>query len=288
MSIVKDAKFCPECGAECSGENDKLRKRSDMGSDAASIIAAVNQNTNLKFIELKAEVQTIKSDVVSLKSEMVQSNARIDQTQTRVTSVEETLKELRAVIEEVKSTKPVVTSTPVSTNGGFQPKLVFVRGFAPYGCAASDKLTRSEYAKESNELHLMLPEPLRSSVRIADPFPLSFQVAFRVMGGRDECEVVRDHLANGIAKKSFKIKGNDLKVSIEVSPERRTAFSKLHCALERVSAVVSADKIEVCKRTFTIMELPDFNVIARIPKGATEVQWDAEACLRLGVSTDRV
>ena len=62
MNILKEAKFCSECGTENVGDTGKRSKTTELGSDAAAIVAAINRNTDEKFKELKSDINEIKSE----------------------------------------------------------------------------------------------------------------------------------------------------------------------------------------------------------------------------------
>ena len=308
--------FCSACGnkqelCSCSKrsrsreriERDEAKKKpvssddeevSEHDFDPAMLkmVKYVSQQTSKKVTKefqkvVNAAVDSAVKTVV--QPQIDQITAKQVQTDQKFDKMEETLKELRAIIDELKSTKSAApTSSSPTISGTWEPRHVFVRGFAPYGCSSSAKLTRTEYTAHAKVFMDLLPQHLKSSVKVDDPYPLSFQLSFRVSGGRHTCQIVREYFADGIDTGDIKIKDQAVKASIEVSAERRGAFKALYGALERDNSTMDESAVEVCKRSFTIYEMPEFNIIANIPKGSTQVQWNADTCSRLGISTERM
>ena len=97
-------------------------------------------------------------------------------------------------------------------------------------------------------MHGSVAATLKSSVKVEDPYPLSFQLSFRGSGGRSTCQIIREYFANGIDTGDIKIKDQAVKASIGVSAEKRGAFKAPYEALERVNSTLDASKVEVCKR----------------------------------------
>ena len=206
-----------------------------------------------------------------------------------MSTMEEAIKELCGMVDELQHTRAASVAQPTATSSvtQWEPRYVFIRGFAPYGCASSDKLTRTQDNENAQQFLDMVPAHLKEFVKLDDPYPLSFQLAFRVTGGRSRCLVIRDLFTNGIDQHTITIKGKPVKASVEISPDKRVSFKELYGAVERINSKVDSAKVEVCRRTFTVYELPDDNVIVQLPKGSAEVRRNTEACERLGISTER-
>ena len=179
-NIFKGVKFCNECGMESSGEPGK-QCRTQVGTDAQAIIAAVNANTDKKIDALKSDIKTLGSEVQDLKNVVADTNTRMDKNEGRMDSfeaeiskvrdelqarpqeqkikeLEEALKEWRTFASEYKKADgerqwpasdrigPLNHDSSYGKKSGeFQPRFVFVRGFAPIGSVATEKLTRDEY-----------------------------------------------------------------------------------------------------------------------------------------------
>jgi len=272
--------------------DDEEVSEHDFDPAMLKMVKYVSQQTSKKVTKefqkvVNAAVDSAVKTVV--QPQIDQITAKQVQTDQKFDKMEETLKELRAIIDELKSTKSAApTSSSPTIAGSWEPRHVFVRGFAPYGCSSSAKLTRTEYTAHAKVFMDLLPQHLKSSVKVDDPYPLSFQLSFRVSGGRHTCQIVREYFADGIDTGDIKIKDQAVKASIEVSAEKRGAFKALYGALVRVNSTMDESAVEVCKRSFTIYEMPEFNIIANIPKGSTQVQWNADTCSRLGISTERM
>ena len=125
------------------------------------------------------------------------------------------------------------SSTAGSTNSGeWCPRTVLVRGWAPFGSPASQKIDRVEYKKVANELLSCLPHSLQNSVMVRAPFAANFQISFGLKdgGGFDLCRAVQEALIAGVESNMITVRGHELKVSIEQSPRKKITSSNMHRA----------------------------------------------------------
>ena len=68
-----------------------------------------------------------------------------------------------------------------------------MRGWAPVGAPASQKIDRVEYKKVANELLSCLPQSLQNNVVVRAPFAANFQISFGLKngGGFNSCRAVQ-------------------------------------------------------------------------------------------------
>ena len=81
----------------------------------------------------------------------------------------------------------------------------------------------------------------------------------------------------------MKIRGKELKATIEMSAQRKIVYKNFYDALDKVTRKIPPTSVDVCRRTLTIFELPEHNIIANIARGESTVTWNPEVCSRLGL-----
>ena len=104
---------------------------------------------------------------------------------------------------------------------------VLVRGWAPLGSPASQKIGRIEYKKVANELLSCLPHCLQNNAMVRAPFVANYQISLGLKdgGGWDLCHAVQEALIAGVESNMMNVRGHSLKVSIELSPRRKTTLT---------------------------------------------------------------
>lgn len=282
-----------------------------LSEEGSAIVAALNLSLGGKLDTVDNKISTLGEEVGELRKQLSETTNRVHKNETRLESVEvdiqaiktelaartpdvkikeleQTIEELRSIVNGFKANAvldpPLVGNTAES--GNWQPRYVYVRGFAPFGCDKSEKITRGDYDTHTKRFMALLPDKVKQRVTVESPFALSHQLAFRITGGRDVCEVVKNYFTNGIINDNITIKDRELMVMIQLSEARKLTFKAFFDAVERVKAKLEPSKIDICRRTLTIFELPDYNVIGKIPKETTTMQWEADTCSRLGISTE--
>ena len=112
------------------------------------------------------------------------------------------------------------SSTAGSSNSSAQadwcPRTVLVRGWAPLGSPASQKIDCIGYKKVANELLSCLPHCLQNNVVVRAPFAANFQISFGMKdgGGWDSCRAVQEALIAGVESNMINVRDHSLKVSI--------------------------------------------------------------------------
>jgi len=282
LSILKDCKFCSECGAENNTSAGKRTKTPELSLEAQSIVAAINTNTDKKIDSLKKEIRT---DMDLLKVAMGETKVRVDEHEKRMKALEVVVQELTAVIEELKTTSGVQRmskSSDSSSNAEWHPQFVYIRGFSPFGAPQASKLAKAEYIIEATKFLSILPAKVKAHVTMEPPRDHSHQMTFRCLGGLRDCEVVRNYFYNHIENESVTIKGKPVKAVIESSPQKRAMYKSFFNALDIIKLKLGADQVEISLATMTITTASGEN-IGNIPRDSTVFEWNKEVCTTLGL-----
>ena len=189
--------------------------------------------------------------------------------------------------EQSSETPSTVGSTNFSGLGEWCPRTVLVRGWAPFGSPASQKIDRVEYKKVANELLSCLPHSLQNNVTVRAPFAANFQISFGLKngGGFNSCRAVQEALSAGVESNMITVRGNGLKVSIEKSQRQRTTLSNMHraAAFLRKSGVSSESYI-LCHKSSRILSTVTKEDLGETPKGSNFWVWHAQKCSECGLS----
>ena len=162
---------------------------------------------------------------------------------------------------------------------------MLVRGWAPFGSAASSKIDRIEYKKVANELLSCLPLELQNNVMVRAPFAANHQISIGIKdgGGWDSCRAVQLALCAGIETNAIEARGHQLKVSNELSPHKRSTLRNMFRAessLKKIGA--NSESYILCHKSSKILSYTD-EELGGTPKGSNAWVWNRENCATCGV-----
>ena len=164
---------------------------------------------------------------------------------------------------------------------------MLVRGWAPFGSPAAQKIDRVEYKKVANELLSCLPHDLQNNVTVRAPFAANFQISFGLKngGGFNSCRAVQEALLAGVESNMITVRGHGLKVSIEKSQRQRTTLSNMHraAAFLRKSGV-SSESYLLCHESSKILSAMTKGDLGETPRGSNTWVWHARKCVECGLS----
>ena len=105
-----------------------------------------------------------------------------------------------------------------------------------------------------------------------------------MVGGTDKCHDVCAMLRTNIDEKQNQIRGQELKISVQMSPSRRAALSSFYTALRHVdSKVANKEAYGHSIKALEIFTEPDYEPIGKWDKDSTTWKWSSEKCLALGI-----
>ena len=181
-------------------------------------------------------------------------------------------------------TRSAAPSTTAS-EGDWVPRTVQIRGFAPYGCPVSDKLTKAQFKPEVANIMAALPREVREGVRATPPFVLNYQITLVVegQGGWQEVRSAKLAIEKALAEGDVRINGRELRVGTQTSPARKLQLSNLFSALDALKAKgVGEEKVEVCHRTLQIYQVPGYGLVGKSCEGSW--RWEASTVGEMGLS----
>jgi hypothetical protein len=150
-------------------------------------------------------------------------------------------------------TSSTAASTAGGDAGGWVPRGFIVRGWAPFGCPARQRISREQAKRAIADIVGMLPEMHKAVVRPAEPFATNHQLFFAVPGGWDACRRVADIVKAKFEERRFTISGSELTVLVETSPTRKTHCKLFYDACRQLQEVgVSEAKLLFCQKGLRI------------------------------------
>lgn len=104
-----------------------------------------------------------------------------------------------------------------SGSSSWRPRLVHVRGFAPFG--TGHRINKLEAKTIQESIMSILDEADKMKLSPLHPFVQNHQVTFNTRGcNYEELSMLFDHINLAIAKHKALYKGHDLRATMEVSP----------------------------------------------------------------------
>lgn len=153
-----------------------------------------------------------------------------------------------------------------------------LRGFAPFGAGASEKLSTEEVQRVGATIRMAAGPTLSAKLRFCPGFALNHDIAYKHVGEED----IRD-TANAQAKQ-FLIKGRQVRASVESSPSRRRACACFYKILESMKACRCEGKdFESCARGLTMYRLPEWEQMCRVGIDSGEIKWNHSELERMGL-----
>ena len=189
--------------------------------------------------------------------------------------------------DQSSDTSSTAGSSNFPVQGEWCPRMVLVRGWAPFGSPASQKIDRIEYKKVANELLSCLPHCLQNNVMVRAPFAANYQISFGLKdgGGWDSCRAVQEALIVGVESNMINVRGHSLKVSIELSPRRKTVLTNMFRADTFLKkSGVDPESNLLCPKSCRILSTVTNEDLGETPKGSNVRAWHPEKCSGCGVS----
>ena len=265
------------------------------------------------FVDMESAPSWVSAFIERMDQRLDTNERRIEQVlglhQVRLDKHDEELSALRRLVEDQGSkiddvrrvgaepsrqfnelsseTSSIVGSTNSLGAGEWCPRAVLVRGWAPFGSPASQKIDRVEYKKVANELLSCLPQSLQNNVVVRAPFAANFQISFGLKngGGFNSCRAVQEALTAGVESNMITVRGENLKVSIEKSQRQKTTLSNMHraAAFLKKSGVCSESYL-LWHKIAKILSTMTKEDLGETPKGSNIWVWHAQKCVECGLS----
>lgn len=184
------------------------------------------------------------------KSDLEQLNEKFNSTANKVDKMDSRIEALKIAVENVQCGQASRSSTPGPSNGrrntgsrttassshdddDWRPKVIHLRGWAPFGCAAAQKLQKQEAIDTYNFIPTLVDAEPQEALSPTPPFLLNHCLGYR-------CDPVyniysiAEKFGRFHSEQNFTIKGAAVRARCEQSPERRRMWQRLqHQAAHR-------------------------------------------------------
>lgn len=230
---------------------------------------------------------------VCRREDLAQVQEKLDRHEARFEELEKRLQLLELAPAQT-SARPPRTSTGSSTSASsrrdhaaeWQPRLVLVRGFAPYGAGPEKNIRKSEIGAVQGAILQCCDERLRSVLEPCQGYALNHNVAFRVPPTED-ARATADLVDKRLQAKSFKVRGCSVRASAETHPSRRRACAKYYAIIVSLRRLrVEGKDYEPCARGLAAYRLPTWGTLFKVLYDDATVQWNVKELEALGLQVD--
>lgn len=142
---------------------------------------------------------------------------------------------------------PAAFDASGSRGPGWQPRLLYIRGWSPYGSAANTRIGREEVELLDTKVRAALGDAA-AALDLLPPFAANHQLQYRVRGA-DIFEVKRG-LVEALRRHDVQARGCSLRVVLEQSADRKRDYGLYARARDRLfsDSAISREHIAECER----------------------------------------
>ena len=258
------------------------------GKKPGNHMSAAEENARaLRAVLLDMEVVT-KKDLAgfnerfdSIDERLASNDKRTGDMEQKYLELAEAMRAVQGELAQMQHNRPVVAlggaafsscaSTaasrgwaPESAAGSeeWQPRGVIIRGWAPFGCPAKQRIDDGRAKELTRQLLDLLPQDLRGQCKPAVPYATNHQIFIAIPGGFGSCRQLADALNAKITEKGIRINGNDIKALVETSPSRKGQCKLFFDAVEQLERLnVAADRFKVCPKGLRIYDANTFELV---------------------------
>lgn len=242
---------------------------------------------------------------VKWTQKFTQQQEQLDQQKESLSQLQTALQQLREEVAELRKERDGgddghsvagsrmstgsggASRSPASKRGDFEPRRLFARGFAPWGCDAKQKLSRSETEEIQKAWIAKLPANLRTMVEPGGTYALNHQIEWNVTGGRVNCTSVQSFWTDLLAREMLpSADRTGWRVAIEISPERRSACRAFFAAVDWLkSKGIVEDRLVTCQRSLRLYTR-SYSDVGMVVFPANTWKWCAEGLTELGLPAE--
>ena len=252
-------------------------------------LAPINQ----QLASFGGEVKAVNGKLDTLVGELATQRERIDAQDVRITAIEGQLAQMQGQINRViqgGGGGGVAVAGPGEEHD-FQPRFVEIEGWCEWKDRARDGVTRLEADEHVRAIRTIAPEDLKQEVGGVSVFGYrNHRIRVAVASGR--ARGFRDWLMEAYNTAIIEpVKGtkDTAKVKVERSPAQKANLAVFLRGLraaeqhlqERTGAEGPGPKVWPNFATWSVM-VGDNQVLAKLPRGATELTWQEEGLRAVG------
>lgn len=199
-------------------------------SDAPVTLSAVEKMMEHMMDELaqKEDLQDLakKRDIQDLKESIGEVRSSVGRVETRVDTMEARMAELQRRIECNEKMPPRMSTSSSrsaesesgAANEEWRPRLVHIRGWAPWGTGPEKNINRHDACQLQNSFGTR-DIARRESCKWLRPFMQNHMITLEVQNGSlHRCKEVSDHVQQIVTKFNVQCGGAPLRSSAETSP----------------------------------------------------------------------
>ena len=234
-------------------EADRSRSRGDSEDLASAVLTALRDYGAAKTSDLEEVRRACDEQIAEHREE----------TRNRLDELARSLEDLRAEVRAERAAAPSGAAAssdvagpspaePAAAYGqaGFVPSRIYVRGWAPFGSPKGAKITKQEAKVLQDALLQALPQAQRAKVVAEEPYVLNWQIVFRLRApSRCFADELVDVWRTYVNTQELRVRGQAVRISMELSPGRRALYSEFFKAWDEAKAGIGEDRLEACTKS---------------------------------------
>lgn len=155
-------------------------------------------------------------------------------------------------IINTSSTAQSSSSVAPPADDGWRPRVVHVRGWAPFGCSATHKLNKKEAIDFQAEIDKRLTEEWKDKARCMGPLVMSHSLSLEILDAScTDAKRLADKLNLSFAASPLNTKGSPCGAACERSPALRRLLA-MWCSNRDIAVAPNGPKITKCPRALEI------------------------------------
>ena len=93
-------------------------------------------------------------------------------------------------------------------------------------------------------------------------------------------------LQQKVDEKGYKIRGSEVKVSVEPSPERRNCYRTYFAHLRAAETTLDSSQFEAEPKALTIYCIPSYQVLGKVDRKTSKFEWQEHGVTAVGSTVE--
>lgn len=207
----------------------------------------------MNTVAKRDDLQVIQKDVTEIKTTVDKVSSRVDTVEGTIEKLQKEMAEMQVAVRKPRTSTGSSASTSTTTErepttahsdrGPWCPRVVHVRGRAPFGAGDSAKLPRASVVSLQEQITRLLPDDGPQMCKWMNPFIRSHMISFGVMAATYGAAKKQADIVSIAIHKHNKVTGKEIKAAVETSPERRAVVKEFYHQRDTVIAINDAASI---------------------------------------------
>lgn len=215
--------------------------------------------------EVNSNASKLAVEVTGIKEEVDKVNGRVDNVQNEMAQMKseiEAVKQMARAPRTSAGSSSSATSTSTSTTSPWVPRIIQVRGWAPFGSNEDRKLSRATALSLQKHIDTFVLHVMKNKYRWLNPYIRHHSIAPEALHSQNStAELLADALREVLQHHNVQVNETDVKVAVETSPQRREMLKIYYRAADELKMKSPCMRYTRCERA---LDLWDFSKPVRL------------------------